>query len=243
MLKILPYKRNSKSAKTLAERLNVPFAEETSPDDVILNWGNSKPKFDINCRFLNLPISVQTAANKEASLLAFEAAGVPCPEFTNDFEVAQEWLDFGYKVVARYNLHGHSGDGIEIIRPGEYLYDDALLYTKYIKKEKEFRVHVMYGHVIDYTQKKARKEKDENYNPLIRNHANGWVFCRNGIEHHEVVKEVAKKAVAALKLDFGAVDVVYRNGKAWALEVNTAPGIDGLTIDQYVIAMEELRLI
>jgi D-alanine-D-alanine ligase-like ATP-grasp enzyme len=43
-------------------------------------------------------------------------------------------------------------------------------------------------------------------------------------------------------LDFGAVDVIYNRAqdKAYVLEVNTAPGLEGSTLDNYVEAIQKV---
>jgi len=43
-------------------------------------------------------------------------------------------------------------------------------------------------------------------------------------------------SVMALGLDFGAVDIVYNenDNKAYVLEINTAPGLSGTTLEKYV---------
>ena len=72
----------------------------------------------------------------------------------------------------------------------------------------------------------------------IRNHANGWVFARVDITPPAKLIEAAIEAVKLLKLDFGAVDVGYRerDDKVFVFEVNTAPGIEGTTVDKYANA-------
>jgi glutathione synthase/RimK-type ligase-like ATP-grasp enzyme len=53
--------------------------------------------------------------------------------------------------------------------------------------------------------------------------------------------EESKKAVQALGLAFGAVDCVLdSDNKAWVLEVNTGPGLEGNTFDAYVEAFKKL---
>jgi D-alanine-D-alanine ligase-like ATP-grasp enzyme len=62
------------------------------------------------------------------------------------------------------------------------------------------------------------------------------VFCREQVEWTEPLVTEAQKAVNALGLDFGAVDIIY-NGhedKYYVLEVNTAPGMEGETMFSYV---------
>ena len=71
-------------------------------------------------------------------------------------------------------------------------------------------------------------------NPLIKNLDNGWVFCRTGISLPDDARNQAIAAVRSLGLDFGAVDVLYREreDKAFVLEVNTAPGLEGTTLER-----------
>lgn len=244
MLKILPYKAGSQSVKNLSEALggNRILKGEPNFNDVVLNWGNNHPSFPIKTKMLNLPVSVALATNKVESLKRFKSLNIPCPDFTTDMDQAEEWLRYGYKVVARSLTRSHGGKGITVLtHPDELI--ECPLYTKYIPKKHEFRVHVFYGQVIDYSEKKARLDKPENFNQYIRSWDNGWVFCRNDIKHIQEVKDLAIRAVQALRLDFGAVDVIHKNGRSWVLEVNSAPGIEGLTLDQYVIALEELRFV
>ena len=76
----------------------------------------------------------------------------------------------------------------------------------------------------------------------IRNAANGFVFARNAIDLPDDCAVQAKKALAMTGLDFGAVDVIYneRLEQSFVLEVNTAPGLEGTTVDDYVAALGEL---
>ncbi|MNJ09659.1 hypothetical protein D3C77_38070 [compost metagenome] len=107
-------------------------------------------------------------------------------------------------------------------------------------KKEEYRIHVFNGEVVD-VQRKARKKDvpDDQVNWKVRNLANGFIFARGEEALGNVPQDVldqAVKAVAALGLDFGAADVVYndKQGKAYCLEVNTAPGLSGSTLDGYV---------
>jgi D-alanine-D-alanine ligase-like ATP-grasp enzyme len=46
----------------------------------------------------------------------------------------------------------------------------------------------------------------------------------------------------ALGLDFGAADVLFnaRRNQAYVLEVNTAPGLEGQTVNDYAEAFKEM---
>lgn len=259
-----PYKMKSASAKVLAKAFG---AERVKPDGKfqnnykrpIINWGNSVYpdwRFHDKQIVLNHPRCVGNATNKLSTFVLFKKAGVRHPEWTTDYRVADTW--FGNKndffeeneknsplVVARKTLTGKGGEGIVVYDAAGSIYgktpfNSFPLYTKYFKKKEEYRVHVVAGKVIDFAMKKQRQGVEPNYQ--IRNADNGWVFCREGVLLPLVVAEESIKAVAALGLDFGAVDVGYNVAKQepCVFEVNSAPGIQGQTVDSYEKAFREM---
>ena len=250
-VRVRPYKQGSRSARTLAAALGGRVLKlegsrwRARPGDTVINWGSSQVA-NYPCRVLNSPNAVGLATNK---LLAFNKfkedvdSGVMAqfyPDFTTDREVAQGWIEGNETVVVRNKLSGHSGEGIEIFRKdaGERLeLPQAPLYVKYVKKQDEFRVHIMADEVI-LVQRKARRADVEAPNWQVRNHANGFVFARNDVEPHDSVIDVARLATRSLGLDFGAVDVIWNNHqqKAYVLEVNTACGMEGSTGEDYAAA-------
>ena len=154
--------------------------------------------------------------------------------------------DPGAILVARTVLNGHSGEGIVLCGDQDLLVD-APLYTVYVPKKQEYRVHVFRGEVIDIQRKARRRDvPDDQINWKVRNHANGFVFARNGDALGDVPDDVLTQAVAAvssLGLDFGAADVIFNDSSALAyvLEVNTAPGLEGTTLENYVWAFRGLQ--
>lgn len=186
-------------------------------------------------------INIQTgpATNKLLCFQRLMRSGVSIPDFAITRERARELFRDNGVVMCRTTVTGNSGQGIVIARTPEELID-APLYTRHVRHKNEYRVHVAFGKVIDYVQKKKRSG-NENTNILVRSHNNGWVFCREGVVLPDVVKEQAIAAVAALGLDFGAVDLGHRVGDnlAFVFEVNTAPGIEGTTIEKYTAAFME----
>ena len=256
---IVPYKLASQGAKKLSQslqdRLNIPVLRvgNTSTKyqprwtDYVINWGCTKewPWINNNPKFAN-----QTVCNKleffqkvEAHNKVFPKAFVNVPEWTTDPDVVAEWVDVeGKTVVARTILNGHSGAGISDCKEGSTnVITYAPLYVQYKKKKQEFRVHVFKdGHtftVIDVTQKKKRKGF-ENVNTKIRNHKNGWVYAREDIVEPKDLRIQALNAAYCSDLAFAAVDIIYNEyeDKCYVLEVNTAPGIDGTTLEKYTEA-------
>lgn len=144
-------------------------------------------------------------------------------------------------MVCRTLLSAHEGRGIVIADRNTPLVR-ASLYTQYVPKRAEYRVHVV-GNRSILVQRKVRKAGlDQEANFKVRNTANGFIFQRNNINPPQAVIDEAIKAVAACHLDFGAVDVIWneRQQRAYVLEVNTAPGIEGSTVKDYAQALKEL---
>lgn len=246
---VFPYKMGSDSGKRLAQKLGSlrVYAEgnyRPKNEDVIINWGNSNPPpwHTKDVPVLNKYADVKLATNKRTCFGLLELSNVPIPQWTEDFERAKDWLADGCKVVCRTVLNGHGGAGIVLAEtPDELVH--APLYTVYVPKKHEYRIHVFAGKVIDIAEKRMRNKADrpENFNQYIRNHDNGWVFCRNDVEPPMSVLDCAVEATKALNLDFGAVDVIYRQSvdQAYVLEVNTAPGMDEHTSEAYASAIQQ----
>lgn len=247
---IYPYNMGSRSARDLARSLNTrrvyPDRKYRRRDNhVVINWGSSKLPF-WNCEgIINHPHYVSVAANKLKTLNALYGAGVSVPEYTTSFQTALRWLSDGDDMLARLTLTGHSGRGIELLRASDGLsyldVPEAPLYTKYIKKKYEYRVHVEKlsngtPQVFDIQQKKRNLSvPDDDVNWQIRNYYTGWIYARGDIDPPQCVLDEACKALDAIGLDFAAMDVVYneQQEKSYVLEVNTAPGLDGTTLDLY----------
>lgn len=241
--RVLPYKQGSRSAKALAEALGgkrlrlegSTFVPRAS--DVLINWGrsNQPPEFALT-NFINPTEVVHFATNKLSFFEEMKETGLT-PEFwTNKDEIPDE----KFPVVCRTILSGHSGAGIHIADCRDSLVD-AQLFVKYEKKKEEYRVHVgknREGEVITISvQRKARRLSvpDDEVDWQVRNHANGFIYQREGFTLPEACERAAHRTLARLGLDFGAVDVIWneQQEKAWVLEINTAPGLEGQTITDY----------
>lgn len=242
-MKIYAYKNGSKSAKALAAALGAKLIKhEGNPLNAmrhtVINWGASVMERELYPKnILNVPFAIQKAVNKLTAFQSLEGH-CPIPEFTTSPLKAQEWLREGTDVVVRHKLNGHSGEGIQIVDIGEGPGGivEAPLYTKYIKKNAEYRVHVFQGKAF-FVQKKARKLEvpDEEVNWKVRNLNGGFIYAHLNVEASEAIINAATAAIAALGLDFGAVDIIEKkNGECFVLEVNTACGLQGLTLDKYV---------
>lgn len=252
-IRILPYAMRSSGARRLSEALQERGIDclRVHPDgaykprigDLIVLWGHGgTPEWwrdTKGIRVLNHPDSIGTAINK---IEAFKALEGKCsiPPWTIDARHAYSWASL-YGVLARTQVEGMDGSGIIPVMPGSFnSYEDdsafptAPLYTQFIPSQAEFRVHV-FGERVIIAQKKGPSPEGEGVTDNhIRTERNGWAFLKTKPDDiPEDVYEQAVRAVNALRLDFGGVDVLWDGQKAWVLEVNTAPAIVGTDVEAY----------
>lgn len=221
----------------------VPSANKT-----IINWGSSQlPQGYERSRIINQPIRVGATSNKKRFFELLEDTDARVPDWTDERAEASRWLREGHKVIGRQTLTGHSGEGIVVFTPDNpenFLdYDRMPLYTMYVPKRMEYRVHFAFGALIDV----QRKVRDPNREPTdwhVRSHDNGFIFVRNGVEDAmpQDVLQQAQIVAERCGLDFGAIDIIFNESRnmAYVLEVNSAPGLVGQTIESYADAFRHL---
>jgi glutathione synthase/RimK-type ligase-like ATP-grasp enzyme len=245
-IRLEPYKLWSGGAKRLGLRAGILRATQRQVDkhgdfDYIINWGSSEKRF--GGQYINDPTAVAVSSDKLETAKVLGNFGVAQPPYTTDREVAQQWLTEGHSVLARTLLRASSGRGITLVSPdGDTELPKAPLYTMYIPKTTEYRIHVLGDKVIDTQEKKRSTEVDDDkVNWQIRNNCNGFIFARCDVVAPTCVTDNAVRAVSALGLDFGAVDIGYntKRDKCRVYEVNTAPGLEGSTLDMYYAAFME----
>ncbi len=240
------------TAKAIAQALGwkVSLADTNKRRTVrrVLNYGTTSRilvgmgEFEV----LNSPISVCLAVDKKQTLARLAREGVPTLTFTDKPAEALAWLDEGRSIVCRQVLNGHSGQGIDIIKFSDWKANGkrkpqipagVKLFTRYFPKQDEVRVHVFAGEIIGYAAK--RRKTGVQADPWVRSHANGWVFATENVFRDERAADAAVRAVQCLGLDFGAVDVVLGRDGVAVLEVNTAPGMEGRTLQAYTAKFKQ----
>lgn len=165
----------------------------------------------------------------------FTANDIPCPEYTFVREQACDWVSNGNVVFARTLTRASEGKGIVVAETVDQLVD-APVYTKYAKKKREFRVHIFKDQVVQVVEKRKRSGWGGPRDTRIRNTANGYVFCRDVVDPPAGLREVALRASLVTNSDFRGVDIGYNELKdqLFVIEVNSAPGIEGSNVDDYV---------
>lgn len=241
-LKLFPYKPSSVSAKRLARRLGILRVSQfynAKRKDVIINWGASHPpQFKSMLHDLNKHEAIALACNKLNTFTELDCKGFgQIPQYTILKDVAKQWCNEGETVYCRTKVSSHSGNGIVICNDANAL-PNAPLYTVKANHKHEYRVHVFKGEVL-YVQQKKKRLGSTIRNSGIRNHGNDWVYCIPTDTPSELLLSSCVRAVQLLGLDFGAVDIGHRirDNRFFVFEVNTAPGLEGTTLDKYAKAI------
>lgn len=190
------------------------FIRNIKPGDLVVNWGDVLPLQIEGAIVLNGTKKL----GKCTQLIKLATAGVLVPEV---------YAGPGEGRIGRAN--NHQG-GTDLLAGGGHDY-----YTQKLNITREFRVHIFKGMSIRTGVKVPRTTTPHAW---IRSYAGGWKLDY-GAEQHKYVKQairdIAKRAVAALGLDFGAVDVGMVGNIPVVLEVNLAPGLDeGPSVEAYV---------
>jgi len=252
---LIGYKLGSKSLRSLAQSLREKIKQKVlrvdknsktyknKPTDYVINWGLSLWRTDHNVAHVQNKLYFFRYIQKyNDTHKDYPDQQISIPEWTENKAVATQWYNNCETVVARSLLKSHSGKGISLhngensdLNPYFVPLPDVQLYVKYKKKKSEFRVHVFNGQVIDVTQKKKRKDFEGEVNTKIRNHQNGWVYCREDITEPDDLRTQAILAATTCGIKHGAVDVIYneKEKKCYILEINSAPGIEGTTLEKY----------
>ena len=192
----------------------------TGPVQGVVNYGHAGVG--------NLPTLNKRAGvvNKLEELLKLREANVPVVPVVEHLALTRRHPT----VVLGRSLHHTKGKDI-VIYPAMTRLAQHDFFTQLIPKAKEFRVWAyrrtpigVYEKVLDYPAKYGRRGRSKE----IWNRRNGFSFK---FVHPDTapaeLKQLGARAVDALGLDFGAVDIILgKDGKYYVLEVNTAPGVE-----------------
>jgi len=256
---VYPYKMGSVSATLLAKALGT---KKVYPDGnyklkaehIIINWGNTNipnwfnSKLYNEKRILNHPEKVAIFADKIKTFRFTEE--LHKAEIYKHFLKGIEGVppacleEFNFPIYCRTKTKSHSGNGIVIANNIEEVVK-APLYIEGIKLHKEYRLHFFkYNNKIElfHIQQKRKmtterlKEENIELNRLIRSRQNGWIYSIENIDPINETTLLETKILARIiPLNFFAMDININKEGFWHLiEVNTAPGLEGTTLNKYV---------
>ena len=194
--------------------------------DVLIRFGSTAlaPRAR---RTVNKARAIRKAADKRGSLLTFLEHGIPAPRPSGFPPVLP--------AVGRKRRH-QMGYGFWLclqeadVRSAQRAGADYFI--PYIPTRDEYRVHVIDGLVLFMQHKERTTEEAQPFTSWIRNKRMGWRLVR--CPEIPAVAEAGVRAVAALGLDFGAVDILISDhSELFVLEVNTAPALKGVQLEDW----------
>jgi glutathione synthase/RimK-type ligase-like ATP-grasp enzyme len=191
-----------------------------------INWGRYKAETHLNP-------DISNSTNKRVMRELFREAGVPMPKLYSYQEVYELLAPMtpeqhSLKFVGRPDSHS-KGRGLWVIKElgdlrraldGTRTKKAATHFMEFIDAPREYRVHIFMGKSIRISEKVYGDEEHPKTHQKL---------YTTGKPKHPVkhVRKAAKKAIASLGLDFGAVDILADDDNCWVLEVNAAPGLGG----------------
>lgn len=188
-----------------------------STPEVDVNWGRNKANAKLNP-------DISNATNKRRMRQLFQEHDVPMPKLVMS-DNAGFMENFRWPLVGRPDSHTKgrgfwkcsNWDDVARAERGTRRKKAATHFMEYIESDREYRVHIFQGKSIRISEKVFKEDGT-------------YTTGKPGDIKLRRVRDAAKQAVAALGLDFGAVDVLARgseNEEVFVLEVNASPGLGG----------------
>jgi glutathione synthase/RimK-type ligase-like ATP-grasp enzyme len=195
-----------------------------SNNDILIRYGvdSYSSKDVLFHKVVNRAESIKKSKDKLFSSLLFKQYNIPIPEIFIDISDLKKK---SFPVLRRLKFHSRGSD-ISFIRskkdivPGDY-------YSKFIKSDLEYRIHVFDNEVIRIQKKIPKKGTKKQF---VHNFENGYLLVDN-FEHNIPLETnlipLSIRCVQLLGLDFGAVDIlISKDYKPYVLEVNSAPRLN-----------------
>lgn len=216
------------SAQLIADEDDAITTVRRSAGDI--NWGRERADTALNPDISNV-------TNKRVMRELFASHNVPMPRLVAVDEVRTALEKGEGKFVGRPDTH-KQGRGYWLVTnekelnralSGTRIKKPATHFMEFVEAPREYRVHIFKGKSIRISEKDFYIDEEGKRDYTTKK------------PHHEIkhVRRAAKKALKAVGLDFGAVDILADDEKCWVLEVNAAPGLGGSMPRVYATAFKK----
>lgn len=207
--------KSAPSAQNIADCSDDIFTRRSYRGDI--NWGRNIARTELNP-------DIRNSTNKKRMRMLFAEHGVPAPKLYIDIEEIEAVINSGGSLIGRSTYHSkgrgfwkvNTIEGLRRSLQGTRKKKPATHFMEVIEAPREYRVHIFKGRSIRISEKSFADNNDKHDYITVR--------PQHNIGH---VRRAAKKAIKAIGLDFGAVDILANDERCWVLEVNAAPGLGG----------------
>lgn len=189
-----------------------------------IRWGTTTP-IAKETKVINSATAIKETSDKGTFRLKAHAAGLTPKTWDSMEELANYDGEVG-DIIIRPRHHERSQGLFLCSTPAEAdkalkAIQGAYYISEYVKKDREYRVFVANGRAFMVFEKKPKNKNDISWG-CVEEGALKYVNWSDWPLH---VIENAIKAFNLSKLNFGAVDVIEKDDKAYFLEINTAPEV------------------
>lgn len=195
-------------------------------NSVIIRWGTRENIKANNSIIYNKAGVIANATNKLVSRQLFIKKGVNTPRLLNQVDDYVNGI-----IIARPLIHS-KGKNFVVLNNRQELENHwraGWYYSEFIDKVREFRVHVGHSKVLALMEKHNPENGNIAWNRAVNSSKPFTRITQSQSDEQELlpVLQEAIKAVNAIGLDMGGVDVILdSSGIAYILEVNTAPTLN-----------------
>lgn len=214
----------------LASRTHLSALQNDQPFpsnlEYVFRWGctSTIPNRD-NVKVVNRAKAIHWCNDKRQARLDMQEAGVSVPlTFGSVRELVESGIDVNFDWVLRPQTHTQGKNLLVSNGVKDYTYEferthGSIYISKFINKVAEYRVNIVQGRVAQLGEKSLESAEQTNWmNPGDRFDNVRWS------QWPEAVVKEALKAANVSGIDSCGVDVmVDGEGKAYVLEVNSAP--------------------
>lgn len=208
---------------------NIPA--ENFAGDVCIRWGLGGKVLNKNYqevefnKVINPGLNISSNCNKLQALITLSKA-------VNTPKLYQTKVPKG-KLVVRRPINHTGGDGFSVQTGPITLLKDREYATQFIKTDKEFRVYYcangggkfMMCRRVTFS-KRRQAEKFQCRSKW------GYKFYKNV---PKTLQNQVKKAFEAIGLEFGGADILFKNGKYYFCEINSACTVDMDCIQKFFV--------
>ena len=187
--------------------------------DILIRWGQyGRFPLKEGAKAINTAKSIQLGSNKLLTRKTLQE---------NNVSVAKSWFSIQdvlndsnvrYPLIGRPETHTQ-GQNVEFINnEQELLRSTSAYWAEYIAKEKEYRVYVFGGKVLNVVEKIP-----QDSSAIAWNHALGATF--NDLDYGQYPENILVEAIKAAKVVgqyFSGVDIMVKDGIPYILELNSS---------------------
>lgn len=189
--------------------------------NIVIRWGNSETCYEEFPHVINSSSAIHHNCLKNKALEVISSVAPVPTRFLSR-------VPKGHRAVVRYFTH--SGGKEFLIKDGPWSIPKGMYATEFIDTQSEFRVWFCNGNVL-YAKRVPMNGKQKG--SVCRSEWGYYFLGDWGRDVPTLLKNYTLKAAKALRLKFGAADVLVKDGKYYFLELNSAPTMDSKIVREF----------